>query len=308
MKRVCLALDIGGTKINAALVNADGEMLRFFTCPTAAHLGRDHVLAATVQCLDALYEEIDPALHTVAGLGISSAGVIDTVQGSVMDATDAIPGWKGTLLRDFFAMRYKLEVFVDNDVNCALLGELWCNSVLHKVQGGIAMLTLGTGLGGALAYQQRLMHGRHSLAGHFGRNLIWDQMANRLVSVETLVSGTGLHTIYHQLAMRQGVPAGETDMNGERIMKLAEQKQALALSTVDVWLDYLALQIHNLYWSFDPDMLVIGGGVIGSKQQWWSKLEQKITTMHVELSIVPAAMGNHAGVVGAAKLVWNGVA
>ena len=300
MKRACLALDVGGTKIAAALIDADGAILAGARRPTGAAMGAGHVLTVMAGCLDEL---AGPAgQYALAGIGISAAGVIDPLHARVLDATDAIPGWKDQALGAWFNARYQLPVWADNDVNCALLGELWRNPVLHGSGSGasVAMLTLGTGLGGALAHDGRILPGRHFSAGHFGRALVWDGFSGALQPVESLVSGTALARMYR----RTGQPGGQ-GADGADVMARAAAGEPRAVAALDTWLDHLALQLHNLYWSFDPDLVLIGGGVIDSRDLWWDALQQRIDAYKVNLRLAPAALGGDAGLVGAARLVWN---
>ena len=298
MTRACIAIDVGGTKIAAALVDANGAVLASARRPTPATEGGAAVLAQMVQCVEEL--TATAAGHALVGIGISAAGVIDPARAVVLDATDAIQGWKGQHLGAALQARFGLPVWADNDVNCALLGELWRNPTLAGVSGTVAMLTLGTGLGGALAHQGRLLQGRHHLAGHFGRALVAGP-EGRLVPVESMVSGSGLLALYQQ---RRGLDA----THGAAVMALAHAGDAAAVAAVDDWLGHLAVQLHNLHWSIDPDVVLLGGGVIDSRAQWWNELERRIDALGVALNLAPAALGNQAGLAGAAKLVWNGSA
>ena len=298
MTRACYAIDVGGTKIAAALVDASGAVLASARRPTPATEGGAAVLAHMAACLDELVEAASG--HALEGIGISAAGVIDPAHAMVLDATDAIRGWKGQALGAHFKARFALPVWADNDVNCALLGELWRNPALAGITGTVAMLTLGTGLGGALAHQGQLLQGRHHLAGHFGRALVAGP-DGRLAPVETLVSGSGLFNLYRQL---RGLDAAD----GAAVMALAHAGDAVAVAALDAWLGHLAVQLHNLHWSIDPDVVLLGGGVIDSRAQWWDGLERRLAALGVPLAIAPAALGSQAGLVGAAKLVWNGSA
>ncbi|PWF42715.1 ROK family protein [Massilia glaciei] len=295
MKRACLALDVGGTKIAAALIDDAGTVLASTRRPTPAIEGGAAVLAQMAACLDEL--AATAAQHRLLGIGISAAGVIDPERAIVLDSTDAIRGWKGQDFAAYFGARYALPVRADNDVHCALLGELWRNPALAGVNGTVAMLTLGTGLGGALAHKGRLLQGRHNLAGHFGRTLVWTPEAGFL-PVETMVSGSGLLYLYRRRH-------GEEAYDGATVMALAHAGDAVAVAALDAWIGHLAVQLHNLHWSIDPDVVLLGGGVVDSRALWWDALQQRIAALDAPITIAPATLGNRAGLVGAAKLVWN---
>lgn len=297
MRRACYAIDVGGTKIAASLVTEHGEVLASAQRPTQAALGGASVLREMAACLDELGGTA--CGYELAGIGISAAGVIDGQRLRVADATDAMPGWKGQELGQWFGQHYGLPVAAANDVHCALLGELWHAPALCEAHGSVAMLTLGTGLGGALAIGGRIQAGRHGLAGHFGRTLAWDELAGAHVPLDALVSGTGLARLY---AQRAGSAAGA---DGAAVMALAGAGETAAVQALDAWLGHLARQLHNLYWSLDPDCLVLGGGVTDARHIWWDALLMRLQESATDLRIIPAALGNRAGVLGAARLAWN---
>lgn len=299
-ENVCLAMDIGGTKVRLALIDKGGNLHAAATLPTDAIQGAEKVLATMFAGAD---QVLSNAQGKVIGIGISSCGVIEPHSGTVIASAPAIPGWEGTRLGDIFRTRYNVSVIADNDANCALLGEAWkggTSDFAAAMNGTVVMFTLGTGLGGAIMVDGKLITGNHHLTGHFGIAKMWDEVAGKLVPVEWLVSGSGLRNIYQQIASATSAIA-----NGEAVMKLAEANDRMANAALDRWLDYLALQLHNFHWMIDPDLVLIGGGVIHSKNFWWPRLSQKLAAQNVYIPLAPARLGNDAGIFGAAKLVWD---
>ncbi len=300
MADIALAVDIGGTKIRAAAIGRDGMMLASTRKPTGAANGAAHVLGVIAESLDDLLKLI-PSPERIVGIGLSSAGVIAPQTGRVVSSAPQIPGWAGTPLGEHFSQRYGLRVLADNDANCALLGEAWQGKHTAGADGTVVMLTLGTGLGGAIMVDGRLRSGHHHLTGHFGLARVWDPFTSRLVSVEALVSGTGLGNIYQRLH-----PQHQT-ATGEQVMTLALNVDPLANDALETWLDHLTLQLHNIYWMIDPDLIIIGGGMVDAREIWWRRLMQRLAAQHVASPITAAALGNDAGVVGAAKMVFDAV-
>ena len=298
---VCLAMDIGGTKVRLGLIDRAGTLHVAATQATDAKFGAEVVLASMFQGTDKLFAQAAIAGFNVAGIGISSCGVIEPVTGNVVAAAPAIPGWEGVALGEIFRRKYALPVSVDNDANCALVGESWKGGNEISRHGIVLMLTLGTGLGGAMMVDGRLISGHHHLTGHFGLARVWDRVANKLVPVEWLVSGSGLRNIYVQHANTNGTAIAD----GEAVMKLAEAGDKRADEALELWLDHLALQLHNFYWAIDPALVLIGGGVIHSKAIWWSRLIAKLNALNVSIPLLPATLGNDAGIFGAAKLMWD---
>lgn len=309
MQDTVLTLEFGGTRLRGALVGATGELLAQAATDTEAHRGVAHVLAQADAVLAALRQ---PAGSTrVLGIGISAAGIIDTASACVLAANDTMPGWAGTDLRSHFASRLgtALPVWADNDANCALAGELWQGG--HGSTGADAlavMLTLGTGLGGAVAHAGRVVAGASQRAGHFGSMRIWHARQQAVVPLESVVSGTGLMRLYNLAAPADAPRAA----GGEQVAQWAADPCApahlQAQGALAEWVGLLAGFLHDLHVSLDPALVIIGGGVLRSRALWWAPLQQALAAQQVELRLAPAALGDAAGLLGAASLAWRHLA
>jgi glucokinase len=270
-----LALDVGGTKILAGAFADDGRLLVESQRPSRGSHGAEAVLAAMAAAL----ADLGPVAG-VSALGIACAGVIDPATARVVSATDAIPRWAGTDLGAHFG---PTPVRALNDVQAALLGEL----AGQPAPGCTVMLTLGTGLGGAIAFDGRLHTGAHHLAGHFGRAPL------RGEPVEGLLSGTGLARLYERL--------GGSAPDGARSVFAASD--AGADTALSLWLDALAEQLTQLHWTLDPARVLIGGGLLAVSERWWPGLMRRL---QVPLTVQPARLGTRAGLVGAAHWAREG--
>ncbi len=299
---VAFAVDIGGTKIRAACVDRAGNLIAATRLATDAINGAEHVLNVITASLETVRGELDSSRYRVVGLGLSSAGVIEPISGRVVNAADQIPGWKGTPLGELFAAKFAVPTFVDNDANCALIGEAWLGQHALAPHANVVMLTLGTGLGGAVMLNGRLISGKHHLTGHFGLSRMWDPYSATEVTVEHLVSGTGLGNVYQQRH------PDKPTTSGDAVIALVKANDSLAKAALAAWLQHLALQLHNLYWTLDPDLIIIGGGVTDSQALWWPQLHAILQEQTVQTSVALARLGNDAGVIGAAKLVFDRVA
>jgi glucokinase len=294
--RIAIAVDVGGTKIRSALINEDGALLAATRAPTEASLGAARVLKVIEQSIDELLlnQEGPPPI----GIGFSSAGVIAPDTGLVVAAADQIPGWAGQSLGQYFEHRYHVPVVADNDANCALVGEVWRGQHPLSANPSVIMLTLGTGLGGAMMVDGRLMAGSNHLTGHFGIARIWDRYRHCEVKTEQLVSGTGLGNIYAHI-----VAAGRTYDGGEVVQRVHAQETS-AITALNRWCDELALLLHNLHWAINCERIIIGGGMIDSRALWWQPVVDRLVNYGVEVPLAAATLGNDAGVYGAAKHVF----
>lgn len=300
-----LALEFGGTRVRAALVDRQGTVRAHAHAAAQAQRGADHVLAQA----RALAATLLPGTATMAAqaIGISAAGIIDRAAARVLAAQDTMPGWAGTDLRRCLGscLGGPLPVVADNDANCALAGELWRGAHAVGSDALTVLLTLGTGLGGAIAHGAKVLAGATQRAGHFGSMRVWHARQEAVVPLESVVSGTGLMNLYH-LAARGHGPRAE---GGQQVAQWAADPQAAghaqACAAWQEWVELLGGFLHDLHVALDPGLVIIGGGVLQSSPLWWEPLVQSLAARQVALRLEPAALGNDAGLVGAARLAWQ---
>lgn len=297
-----IGADIGGSKIRTAVFDAGMQPLSKNQMPSRACEGRDALLVALNVALSQALEQAASCVagefegYTVAGIGISTAGVVDAERGCIVDATDAIPAWSGTALADWLRARFALPVVVENDVKAALLGELLAVPELR--QGRVVMLTLGTGLGGAIAESGQIVKGAHFVAGHFGRMPMpnpWDGPFS--IPLEDLVSGSGLTKLANKVA------GGPMFPDGHAVLDSCVCGHPHALAGLDRFCDFLAMALEQVYWSLDPDYILIGGGLIEARDQWWPVMQERLVQSGLSVPVQPAQLHNDAGVYGAGALI-----
>ncbi|MFH7042280.1 ROK family protein [Paucibacter sp. JuS9] len=289
-----LAADIGGTKILAAAVDAAGQVCARCRLPTEAERGGAHVLKQIQQALQQVQAEL-PADLRPGAIGLSAAGVIDASTARVIDATAVMPGWAGTDLRATLGQAFGLPVQALNDVHAALVGEQWLGALADAPQASALMLTLGTGLGGALTLGHGLWSGHRQLAGHAGRMEVLHK--GQRVSLDRLISGSGLARL-----MREHGGVAE---DGRATLAALDAGDARAQAALDEWISLLALQIDNLFWLLDPARIVIGGGMLDARTAWWPQLQ---SALRVPVQPEAAKLGNEAGLLGAAHRALAGEA
>jgi glucokinase len=119
--------------------------------------------------------------------------------------------------------------------------------------------------------------------------------------LESLVSGTGLRNLYRH----HGGTHPEALAAGNAVVELAQRGEAAAAAALAEWVDLLAVQLHNDFWSLDPGLVLLGGGVIGSQAAWWPALQHRLQALGAPLPLRAATLGNDAGMLGAAALAWR---
>jgi ROK family. len=195
MKKV-IGIDIGGTKILGGVIGSNGDLIKFKETSTDAYLGRDHILKKLFGVLDDLFDT------DIEGIGIGSAGRINFNTGEVIYATDNLPGWTGINLKEIISQKYKTKTIVENDVNAAIVGENWLGSA--KSFKDVLMITLGTGVGGAIILDGKLIRGSHFSAAEIGHTILYPDgkrcNCGQNGCVEQYISGTAIYKRYNEIA------------------------------------------------------------------------------------------------------------
>jgi predicted NBD/HSP70 family sugar kinase len=299
-----IGADIGGTSIKAALVDPAGEVTLTTQVPTEASGGRDVIAVSLCQALH------DRGIHPV-GLGIASAGAIDARDGSVFAATDNLPGWAGFQLRQFVEERFHLPTRVVNDAHAAVLAELHYG--LGRGLSDFVAITVGTGIGGGVVCNRKLLSGQHGFAGSIGHHVIRQGgrpcNCGRNGCLEAYVSTAALIREYKERggSFPDGQPANDASLALE-INKLSARGCPTAVAAYQAIIGYLAEGVANIFNLFDPEAVLISGGLVEGQPQFATALQERVTELlHFGSKRKPcvkaATAGRFAGVQGAASLI-----
>ena len=292
-----IGIDLGGTKINACLIDEEGNILDRNSIDTEAKKGRDVVLANIKKAIHGL------DFSQAKAIGIGTPGFIDSENGIVTFAGN-IDGWSGLNLKEAVEEFIDLPVFVENDANIALLAEKWIGSC--KNAKNIVMITLGTGVGGAIYTEDGgLLSGAHFQGAELGHIILYPDgeycTCGQHGCVEAYCAGTSLGRHYKKIT-------GE-DLTGEQILSRVDSDPA-AREVLEAYQNNLAHFLTSLRNIFDPEVIVIGGGVINSKDIWWDGMIEKfndICNNTLNISVIPAKFLNDSGVIGAGRIAFERV-
>ena len=290
-----IGIDLGGTKINACLINEEGHILERNTVETEAKKGRDVVLNNIKKAIYGLN------FKEATSIGIGTPGFIDA-QNGIVTFSGNIDGWTGLNLKKAVEEFADVPVFVENDANIALLAENWIGA--SKEYNNVVMITLGTGVGGAVYTKKGgLLQGAHFQGAELGHMMLHPGgdycTCGQHGCVEAYCAGTALGKEYKKIT-------GEIK-SGEEILALVDTDPAArqVLETYQYDLAYFLTSLRN---TFDPEVIVIGGGVINSKEIWWDGMIEKFNDVcnnTLNISVIPAKFLNDAGVIGAAKIAFE---
>ncbi|GAB2699293.1 ROK family protein [Paenibacillus thermoaerophilus] len=294
-----IGMDIGGTQVKGVVCDEQGRTVAEAKHPTHAASGRDAILAS----LRLTASELIARCPDAKAIGIGTAGRVDVRTGVVVYATDNLPGWMGTDLAKWGRDNFGLPTFADNDGNAALLGEAWTGAARGLTDA--AMLTLGTGVGGAILSGGRIVRGANHSGGEWGHVVLvpGGRACNcgRHGCLEQYASGTAL-------VRDASAAAGRTFADGREAVKALQAGEPAVVDVFRRYAEHLAVAIGNIVQSLDPQAILIGGGVVESGEHWWPYLTEALQASPFKAEVRPAALGNRAGSLGAAKLAWDSLA
>ncbi len=290
-----LGIDLGGTAIKLGCIAQDGTCLRALTIPTPQPATPEAVLMDLVDAI-AL---IDPQ-HQATAIGVGTPGPADEL-GRIARIAINLPGWHNIPLADWLEAKTDRPTVIANDANCAGLGEAWLGA--GRQFRNLIMLTLGTGVGGAIILNGELFAGHQGTAGELG--LI-------TLNPEGPACNSGNQGSLEQYA---SVLAIRRRM-GMEPHELAAQAIAGDAKAVQFWQTYgrnLGAGLASLIYVLSPEAVIIGGGISASAELFFpavqAEIEQRVTfTSRSGLQLLQAELGNQAGTMGAAKLAWKMVA
>lgn len=298
-----LAVDIGGTKIAAALVAPDGSVLVRGRRATPAVLGGPAVLGEALT----LARELLPAGVSLRTIGIGSAGVIST-QGTVTGATEAIPGWVGADLATAFADEFGVNAHVLNDVHAHGLGEARFGAGIG--QAIVLVVAVGTGVGGCILVEGRLLRGRHGAAGHVGHVALPEAAGIRCSCgatghAEGLAAGPAILTQF----LEQGGRATSAAEVAQAARRPDDPQAGLAREVLDRSGFALGRVLGGLLNTIDPDVVVLGGSVADAGPEWDEAVRRGIAVDALagvsDTPVVHATAGQDAALLGAAAFAWD---
>lgn len=297
-----LGLDLGGTKILAGLVDASGRVHHEWRIPTPAARGGEAILQALSDALGAVLGKLTPEeRRALVGVGISSAGHIDRKTGGVVYCTPNLPGWTGMRVIEELERAHGLRTVADNDGNCAAYGEYWLGA--GKGIANMVALTLGTGLGGGILSDGKLVRGARGGGAEIGHLiLVPDGLpcnCGQKGCFETYVSGTALG----KAAERSGY--WSTAPSSHEVFGLAREGEAHALELVRQMAYYFAVGLVTVVNIVDPERIVVGGGVASQGDFFLPMVRELLPGLFGERGwestrLQLAALGEAAGMIGAA--------
>ena len=313
-----LAVDIGGTKIMAAVVSADGRIRVSDICPTVADEGVTAVVHRLFGLIDELLGQDITEIREFSGIGIACAGGVDTARGLITQSPN-LPDWHDVPLAKIVSEKYRTEAYLVNDASAAALGE-------HRFGAGIGisnlvMVTLGTGIGGGIVINNKLYLGVRGSAAEIGHMIIDINgpacACGSNGCLESFASGTAIaRNAINRIRLGEesilsDMVEGQIDrITAETVGEAAREEDTLSLDVLSRAAYYLGVGMVNLVNIFNPEMIILGGGMSGILEFLMEPARRvidarafKIAAQTVQLA--EAQLGNDAGACGVAAYVFD---
>src|SRR5215471_6265629 len=316
-RQYIVGVDLGGTNIVVGAMSADGQHhFAMRSIPTSPESGAEGVADRIVRLIEDVIRETmaetKASRKDFLGIGIGAPGPLDREKGIVIVAPNL--GWRNFPLRDRIAEKLKLPATLDNDANCATVGEWWQGAA----RGGtnVIGMTIGTGIGGGLIIDGKLFHGASDVAGEIGHTTIdlngRHCKCGNYGCLEAYASGPAIAVRAREVLVREetasllpSLVGGRLDeITAETVYRAAQQGDAVANEIVRDTARYLGVGIANMLNILNADVVVVAGGVTQAGDALFVPLRAEVRRRAFRPAvdatrIVPGALPGTAGVVGA---------
>jgi glucokinase len=305
------AIDLGGTKLRAVVADLEGNIRGEIIRPSEARDGPERVIARMIETLESAATEAGVNVPQLRAVGVASPGALDLVHGLVQEAPQ-LPGWDGVPLVEIMSKRLGLPVLLENDANAAALG-------VNRFGVGrgtrfLVYLTISTGVGGGIIIDRKIYHGASGAAGELGHMIVWFDgprcLCGQRGCLEAIASGTGIAWRAQELVDAGEAPGLERirrergELDGDEVADAARAGDKDALRLFDEAGLYLGIALSNYVNIFNPEMIVLGGGVavgagelfIPRAEETMRELARKEPLKYVRLE--RAALGDRSGPLG----------
>ncbi len=313
-----VAVDLGGSKIAVAIVSGDYRVLAREQHPTLAEEGVDSVINRIISSVRQIITSGNLTLAQLCGISLAAAGVIDSQRG-IVTLSPNLPGWRDIPLGSIIEERLGIKTWLLNDANAAALGEYHLGA--GRGVDNLIYLTIGTGIGGAIIIDGKLYTGACGSAGEIG-HMTMEVNGPRcdcgnVGCLETLASGRAIAreakkrlSSGGRSSLTEAVAGKIEDITAKEIAAAAQQGDVLANDVIKHAATYLGVGMVNLVNIFNPEVIIVGGGVASMGDLLLGPVRQVVRERAFPVSaaavrIVTTELGNDAGLLGAAHFAFK---
>ncbi|KQB78752.1 MULTISPECIES: ROK family protein [Clostridium] len=281
-----VSIDIGGTSIKHGILDENIKFITSGEIATEAQKGGKNILEKVINIVSEYKKE-----YTLSGICISTAGMVDCEKGEIIHASDLIPNYTGTQIKKTLEDIFSIPCEVENDVNCAGLAEYFSGSA--KGSSISLCLTIGTGIGGSIIINDRVFHGFSGSACEVGYMNMFKSKFEDLGATSILVK---------KVAKLKN--CSENHIDGKLIFEMAKNNDEDCIKAIDEMVDVLGMGIANICYVINPEVVVLGGGIMAQKDYLYDKIRLSldkylIPTISSKTKLEFAKNQNKAGMLGA---------
>ncbi len=310
-----IGIDLGGTNIKVGLVNEKYEIVAKASAPTNLPRSAEEIVKSMVDTMWKALNEAKVTIGEVNSVGIGTPGVANRNSGTVLYSCNL--GFKNTNLRELFSKFLKIPLYVENDANAAAFGEVLAGAA--KGYKDVVVVTLGTGVGGGIIIDGKIYTGfnfcgaeiGHTVIEHNGRQCSCGRKGcfEAYSSATALINMTKESMEEHKDSKMWKIAGGSLDgVDGKTAFDGMRADDQAAKEVVNMYIDYLGCGLTNIINTFQPEMLLIGGGICKEGENLTKPLNEiirrdsycvdaeRITKLDI------CKLGNDAGIIGAAAL------
>lgn len=302
-----LGVDIGGTEVKIGVVKQTGEILRTRNYSVNYDGYNTPIIKTVRKGIQTFFEETGQKKENIKAIGVSATGAINTKEGIVAGSAGHIKNWKGSRIKEELQEEFQLPVWVLNDANAAALGEVWLGAARGKKN--VVVITIGTGVGGGIIVDGKILLGANGFAGELGHAPLQCEgepcTCGNIGCLEYYGSMSALVRMVSEKLRKEGIFENvEEQINGRWIFSEIAAGNKLVDEIATRWMDYIAAGIVGMVHIFNPEMVLIGGGVSAQQELFIDIVKEKVMSRAMSnftqgLEVKAAQLNNEAGLAGA---------
>lgn len=310
-----IGIDLGGTSIAIGIVNQNGQIIEKNSTPTLRGRSYKEIVKDMAALIIKILENGKVSLYQIDKIGVGTPGVVDKKKGSVIYSSNLV--FEDALITKELSKYFDLPIYLENDANCAAYAE-YISGASINISNSV-MLTLGTGIGGGIIINNDIYNGFNYAAAEIGHMVIKSKgracSCGRKGCFEAYSSATALINYTKEKIqenkdslINKFINQNNNILNAKIPFDAAKVGDELAIRIINRYIDYLAVGTSNIINIFQPEVVIIGGGISAEGEALLKPLKDKVYTQTYSVNRLPkpeiriAASGNDAGIIGAAFL------
>lgn len=313
-----IGIDIGGSKIAVGLADERGNLIDKKRLATLVDLGREQVVDSIKASAWGLLREYHMSAEDVEGIGIGCGGPVDPQRGMILTCPN-MPGWDNARLTEMFTDEFGAPAWIENDATAATLAELVFGAGMNV--RGFVYFTISTGIGGGIVIDRKLYRGSTGNAGEFGHQVILPDgppcTCGGRGCLESISSGSSIAKRarrecfdWPSTVLLHWVDGNPMLISSEHVSRGAAEGDEFSAYIWDQAMNYLGIGVANIVNALNPELVVLGGGVTRAGELLFEPVrrvveKQTMTGLGGLVSVVPAALGDDVGIVGAVTVAMQ---